>query len=747
MANFIGYKLFIDMRKLFVSIAAALMLGFSAMADEGMWMLPLLQKLNAGAMKDLGCRLTPDQIYSVNHSSLKDAIVIFGGGCTGEMISDKGLLVTNHHCGYSSIQQLSSDEHNYLEDGFWAMNSNEEIPVPGLSVTFLVNMSDVTEAIEGAKSDEERKAVSEALVKDSEERNPGCDVELTSFYNNNVHYIIVYKVFRDIRFVGAPPASIGKFGGETDNWMWPRHTGDFSMFRVYAGKDNEPAEYSEDNVPYVPKQSLRISLKGINEGDYTMIMGYPGRTQRYQTEAQLNHMMALNDIAIEARTLRQDIMWKWMEKDPSIRLKYANKYASSANGWKKWIGEKKAFKDLNIIEKEHDKEARFQKWVDKNKKRSELYGTAIADIAAGIKTNEQVDFDVKLLSETVFRLELMNFTSAFNGAWHNSLKAGSDTAAATAKGLEAMKAVYEDYYAPLDKEETAALLKFYREKARPENYPDLGEDFATMDIDKYVDELFRTTIFTSYDKAKEAIENGGKEVTLHDPVNTLATALVNVFVKLRGEQNPDAAKSIRAASKAYTAGLMEWSKGKAMYPDANFTMRLTYGTVKSYSPKDALNYRYYSTIYGVMEKEDSSNPEFVVPAKLKELYEAKDFGPYANCKGELPVAFLANCDITGGNSGSPMMNSRGELIGLAFDGNWEAMSGDIAFEPDVQRTIGVDVRYVLFVIDKFAGADWLLDEMTLVKSDCTKACDQKDVKKKETKASKKNAKKADKKRK
>ena len=715
MANFIGYKLFIDMRKLFVSIAAALMLGFSAMADEGMWMLPLLQKLNAGAMKDLGCRLTPDQIYSVNHSSLKDAIVIFGGGCTGEMISDKGLLVTNHHCGYSSIQQLSSDEHNYLEDGFWAMNSNEEIPVPGLSVTFLVNMSDVTEAIEGAKSDEERKAVSEALVKDSEERNPGCDVELTSFYNNNVHYIIVYKVFRDIRFVGAPPASIGKFGGETDNWMWPRHTGDFSMFRVYAGKGNEPAEYSEDNVPYVPKQSLRISLKGINEGDYTMIMGYPGRTQRYQTEAQLNHMMALNDIAIEARTLRQDIMWKWMEKDPSIRLKYANKYAGSANGWKKWIGEKKAFKDLNIIEKEHDKEARFQKWVDKNKKRHGLYGTAIADIAAGIKANEQVDLDVKLLSETLYRTELVNLSSAYLGGRNRSLKSGADSVTAEAAGLEALKSAFEDYYAPLDKEETAALLKFYREKAKPENYPDLGEDFATMDIDKYVDELFRTTIFTSYDKAKEAIENGGKEVTLHDPVNTLATALVNVFVKLRGEQNPDAAKSIRAASKAYTAGLMEWSKGKAMYPDANFTMRLTYGTVKSYSPKDALNYRYYSTIYGVMEKEDPSNYEFIVPNKLKQLYVKRDYGQYAMADGNLPCCFLTTNDITGGNSGSPVLNADGELIGLAFDGNWESMSSDVMFEPDLQRCICVDIRYVLFLVDKFGGAGYLLQEMNIVK--------------------------------
>ena len=703
------------MRKLICSVAAALMVGFSAMADEGMWMLPLLQKLNADAMKDLGCRLTPDQIYSVNHSSLKDAIVIFGGGCTGEMISDKGLLVTNHHCGYSSIQQLSSDEHNYLEDGFWAMNSNEEIPVPGLSVTFLVNMSDVTDAIEGAKSDEERKTVSEALVKASEEQNPGCDVELTSFYNNNVHYIIVYKIFKDIRFVGAPPASIGKFGGETDNWMWPRHTGDFSMFRVYAGKDNEPAEYSEDNVPYTPKQSLKISLKGINEGDYTMIMGYPGRTQRYQTEAQLNHMLDLNDIAIEARTLRQDIMWKWMEKDPSIRLKYANKYASSANGWKKWIGEKKAFKDLNIIEKEHDKEARFQKWVDKSKKRSALYGTAIADIAAGIKTNEQVDFDVKLLSETVFRLELMNFTSAFNGAWHNSLKAGSDTATANAKGLEAMKAVYEDYYAPLDKEETAALLKFYREKARPENYLEgLDEDFATMDIDKYVDELFRTTALTSYEKAAEAIGKDGIAAIRHDPVNKLSSSIVNVFVKLRGEQSQEAKDKIKVASKAYTAGLMEWQKGKAMYPDANFTMRLTYGTVKSYSPKDAVNYRYYSTIYGVMEKEDPDNYEFRVPAKIKSLYETKDFGQYANEDGKLPTCFLTNNDITGGNSGSPVINGEGQLIGTAFDGNWESLSGDINFNNDLQRCIALDIRYVLFILDKLGNCSHLIKEMNII---------------------------------
>ena len=589
------------MKKIICSIAAALLIPTGAKADEGMLLQPLIQKLNAGAIKDLGCRLTPEQIYSVNHSSLKDAIVSLGG-CTAEMISDQGLMVTNHHCGYGTIQRLSSDEHNYLEDGYWAMTRDQELPAPGMTATYLISMTDVTDQIEKAK---DPAAVREAITKAAQDANPKCRVQLTSFYNENVWYLIVYKTYTDVRFVGAPPASVGKFGGETDNWMWPRHTGDFSMFRVYAGPDNEPAAYSPSNKPYVPTQSLKISLRGVKEGDYSMIMGYPGSTQRFQTEAQLKSMLDRQAVSIDARTLRQDIMWKWMEKDPSIRLKYASKYAGSANGWKKWQGERLAFKNLGIIEKEQQKEADFMKWVGKNKKRQEKYGDALEKIKNGVEANTTA-LDMQLIGETVANIELLGFSSGVQNSMAMAIRNGQDSASALKTAIAAQERRYQDYYEPLDREEAAALLKYYREKAKPEFYlTALPGDFATLDIDKYVNDLYDNSIFTCPDKLKAAVAEKGFNAVKSDPVNQLMNSLLMTYAKVGmggavGGRRPagmnPGANDIREGSKAFTAGLLEWQKGKATYPDANSTMRLTYGSVLPYSPKDAVMYNYYTTL-------------------------------------------------------------------------------------------------------------------------------------------------------
>ena len=672
------------MKRLIISVLAALSMATFAVADEGMWLLPLLQQMNSKAMADLGCKLTADQIYSINHSSIKDAVVIFGGGCTGEVISDEGLLVTNHHCGYSSIQALSSDEHNYLENGYWAMDRSQEIPVPGLSVTFLVSMEDITKQILTAE-EQLRKTFADSadvdrlvstsmdswkqtLVDKSNEQNPNCRSVVTSFYNDNVYYMIVYKIYRDVRFVGAPPASIGK---------------------------------------------LKISLKGYGEGDFAMIMGYPGRTQRFQTADQLQLMMDTHDVSIAARTLRQEIMWKWMEKSPSIRLKYANKYAGSANGWKKWIGEKKAFKDLNIIGREQQKEADFMKWVSKNKKRQAKYGSALQDISESVAAQREARLALTLLTETTGRIELAGLARDFSQSVDDALESKKDTAEAMRQAFDDMKSQYDDYWEPLDREEASALLEQYRKNADPKNYLEgLGGDFATMDLKKYANDLFDNSAFTSAEKLESALENGYSYI-MKDPAFKLVESILDGSMKYFGAMYSRDDNGSEGA-KAFTAGLMEWQKGKPMYPDANFTTRLTYGTIKSYSPRDAVKYNYYTTIYGVIQKEDPDNYEFRVPEKLKELYQKKDYGRYAMPDGNLPCCFLTNNDITGGNSGSPVMNANGELIGLAFDGNWESMSSDVMFEPDLQRCICVDIRYVLFLVDKFGGAGHLIKEMNIV---------------------------------
>lgn len=725
------------MKKYFISAFAALavMMGsaLTATADEGMWLLPLLEKMNAKDMKKHGCKLSPKQIYNADGVSLKDAIVQFGGGCTGEIISDEGLLVTNHHCGYSNIQALSSVEHNYLQDGFWAMNRSEELPCEGLTVKFLESVTDVTDIISTTEAQAREtyrdsanvdalvaKAVAdkkEELVKSSDKEHAHCNSTVVPYYNENLFYLIAYKVYRDVRFVGAPPSSIGKFGADTDNWMWPRHTCDFSMFRVYAGADNEPADYSVENVPLKPKNHLKISLKGVKEGDFTMIMGYPGRTNRFATSDELKEMLAENDIRIEARTLRQDLMMEDMLADPKVKIQYASKYSSSSNGWKKWKGMKLAFDKLNVIGRTMTEEDAFREWVAADGGRAEKYGKALDEIASAVGAARDANLLSTWLMETVYRSEISNIAASAFAAYFSTMKETSDSTLALGEAMDQMDEFYKDYSLPTDRKITEALLRLYHQRVDKENW--IISDFNEERLKGYVDTLFTQSAFTSEEKAVEAIrkaaasENGILSLR-EDP----AFKLYQEFVLKYFQNNNELSKSraqVAEGKKAYTAGRLEWKKGEPSYPDANFTMRLTYGNVMGYSPADAVEYKYYTTLSGVMEKEDPDNWEFVVPADLKYLYYAQDFGQYAMKDGRMATCFLSNNDITGGNSGSPIMNAKGELIGLAFDGNWESMSSDIMFEPNLQRCINVDIRYVLFIVDKFGGAGYLIDEMDIIK--------------------------------
>ena len=720
------------MKKLISMIAAlAIIACGSAKADEGMWMLPLLQKMNGKEMKKLGSKITPQEIYNINNTSLKDAIVQFGSGCTGEIISADGLLVTNHHCGYGNIQKLSSVEHDYLKDGYWAMNRSEELPCAGLTVTFLERMEDVTakldkaeakarKAAKGAENTEElalkaRQDALDAIIKGMEADYPYCTVRHTTFYNENVDYVIVYKIYRDVRFVGAPPSSIGKFGADTDNWMWPRHTGDFSMFRVYADKDNNPADFSLENVPLKAKNHLKISVAGVEENDFTMIMGYPGRTTRFQTSPELKSQIELNDIRIAARTIRQDVLLEDMLADPKVKIQYASKYSSSSNGWKKWQGMKIAFRKLNIIGRAEQEEAEFTKWVNSNAKLTERYGNALKALESAVESGREANAAFTKAFESVYKIELTNFGLTLNMMASRELKAGVDTLTAIMNAYnKSIAPLYADYSFETDRKVAKAMMKYYRENAKPENYlKNLSEDFATLDIDAFVDYIFDNSAFRSAKTLKAAIEEKGKGI-FEDPACVVGMSIYREALGAQ-MQTGDSEAALADARKLYTEGLLKWRKGEPSYPDANSTMRLTYGTVKGYEPKDAVIYKHYTTLDGVMEKEDPNNWEFIVPEKLKELWKAKDFGQYARPDGKMPVAFLSNNDITGGNSGSPIMNAKGELIGLAFDGNWESMSSDVMFEPDLQRCINVDIRYVLFIVEKFGGAKWLIDEMTIVK--------------------------------
>lgn len=690
-------------KKLSISIAALALAFTPAIADEGMWLLPLLKKMNIGTMQEMGLELSAEDIYSINNTSLKDAIVQFGGGCTGEIISPNGLLVTNHHCGYSSIQKLSSVEHDYLNNGYWAMNLDEELPCEGLTVTFVESMTDVTKDIEKARKTAAKKgmdadstvqAAIDRLVGKAVAENPHCDARVKSFYNNNAYYLIVTKTFKDIRFVGAPPSSIGKFGADTDNWMWPRHTGDFSMFRVYADKDNNPAEYSEDNVPFTPKRHLAISLKGIQEGDYTMIIGFPGTTNRYMAASELEMTRDINNaISIYVRGERQKIIMEDMLADPKVKIQYASKYAGSSNGWKKWIGMNESFAKLGIIERKKAEEAEFTEWVNAKQSRKEAYGKALEKINSAVAQMSGANYVYRYFMETIGQIELVQIASI----------------AGAGAPQEAIDNFFKDYSLSTDKKVAERMIEIYKDNVDTTYWLPIFNEYGTEEL---VNRMYSESCFTSPEKIAAADEETVKNDIATRIVSELQTTIIPVVTQI-----DDVYDQYYEGKKEYTAGLLEMKNGEPIYPDANLTMRLTYGSVKSYSPRDAVLYNYYTTLDGVMEKEDPDNWEFVVPEKLKELYDAKDFGRYAmevNGETKMPVAFISNNDITGGNSGSPIMNSKGELIGLAFDGNWEAMSGDIIFEPELQRCINVDIRYVLFIVDKFGGAGYLLDEMTIV---------------------------------
>ncbi|MDD2425678.1 MAG: S46 family peptidase [Bacteroidales bacterium] len=713
------------MKKVILPLIAALLIFVPAKGDEGMWLLPLIEKLNIKKMSELGFRLTAKDIYNINGSSLKDAVVHFGGGCTAEIVSAEGLLLTNHHCGYGAIQKLSTVEHDYLQDGYWAMNRSQELPAPGLNVTFLENITDVTKEVEKAlkKADGEKerseayKKIETELCSNATKNNVYLNASLTTMYGGNAYYLIVTKTFSDIRFVGAPPSSIGKFGADTDNWMWPRHTGDFSMFRVYAGKDNNPAPYSPDNQPYKAKKHLTISLRGIEPGDFSMIIGYPGRTSRFMTSREVDQTVRTNSIMIEARGLRQEVLMKEMLADPKVRLQYSSKYAGSSNFWKKAMGMNETFKKLKVAERRAQEEEEFAGWINGNKSREERFINALGDLKKAIEEREENICLYRYLTETLGNIEVASVANYYIGIASNLEKGNIETAMNMAKELEGrIDNFFVNYSESTDRKVAKAMIKLFRERVSKDDLPSF---YTTIDtrfggsVDNYVDYLFDKTAFTSKEKISAALNN--REISLsEDPALIMGRSIFAMIPPLRNDLN-SSSRLYEKGNKTYIAGLLEMKKDQAIYPDANSTMRMTYGQVLNYSPKDGVIYEHVTTLNGVMEKEDPSNWEFVVPAKLKDLYNKKDYGQYAMKNGELPVAFISNNDITGGNSGSPVMNASGELIGIAFDGNWEAMSGDVIFEPNLQRCINVDIRYVLFIMDKFGGAGYLLDEMTIIK--------------------------------
>jgi hypothetical protein len=705
-------------------LALALILTSAlATAHEGMWLPMLIKRLNYAEMQANGLNLTAEEIYDINNASIKDAIVSLGGFCTGEIISSQGLMLTNHHCGYDAIRSHSTVENDYLTDGFWAMTREEERTNPGLTAAILVRMEDVTDQVLAAMTDEmteaqraaKAKEIGDALAAEATEGTKH-NAYVRSFFHGNEYYLFVYNTYKDVRLVGAPPSSVGKYGGDTDNWMWPRHTGDFSMFRIYADAEGNPADVSADNVPLTPKHHLPVSLNGVKEGDFTMVFGFPGSTDRFLTSTGIEQAINLyNPTVVEIRDRKLAIMKKAMDADDAVRIALASNYAQTANYWKYFIGQTEQLKKNRVKAKKEAIEATYLEWANEDPSRAEYAGALDLLNEAYAATDVTVKGGVYLMEAGIRGVSLPLY------AWRMSRQLG---ALATSEELEADKAAvleyaeghFAEYQAAVDRELAAALWGMWMENVPADQLPEIFaevRDSMGGDINVLVNEIYDNSIYASKENLEAWLENMDADALNNDMGGKLASSFIMTYF---GNQqgNAEVSEKMNKGYRLFTDGVRQAMPNKTFAPDANSTPRMTWGVVGSYDPQDAVHYDYVTTIEGVMQKEDPNNDEFIVPTKLKELYNAKDYGRYADGNGDLVVNFISNNDITGGNSGSPVINGDGELIGTAFDGNWEAMSGDIFFEDQLQRCISVDIRYTLFIIDKYAGAGHLVDEMTLV---------------------------------
>ena len=710
------------MKKLW-AVLLLLVASGQVFADEGMWVLKELNKQNLERMKELGFTPSYEQLYSETDPCVANAVVIFGGGCSGITVSNEGLIFTNHHCGFGSIQQLSSVEHDYLKDGFVSQSKEEELPVPGLTVRYLRETVDVSDRINSQiasiKEEHLRLAAADSIgqaMADSVGNTEFQAADVVPFYNNNKYFLIVYDVFNDVRMVFAPPSSVGKFGGDTDNWMWPRHTGDFSVFRVYAGADNKPAAYSKDNKPYQPKYVAEVSLQGYQDKDYAMTIGFPGSTDRYLCSWGVQQRIEdSNKPRIEVRGIKQAIWKDAMLKSDEVRIKYASKYAGSSNYWKNSIGMNKGLANLKVIDRKREEEAAFAAWVAQDAKRKEVYGDVLSLLEKGYTSSSEYKKISTYLGEAFLSgAEIVKLARMIQSV---------DVKGSTPEEIDIflednIKSFFKDYDASLDRKVLAAMMKIVKERVPAENLPDIYKKVDKKykgDYEKYAADVFKKTSILSYDNIASMLKDPKKYAKLKkDPAAELSlSVLISLFElqQLTGDSYYDIAKGERL----YFAGLKEMHPEKAFASDANFTMRVSYGSIGGYRPYDAAWYDYYTTQKGIFEKENPESDEFWVQPEILNLIRSKDFGQYANKDGELQLCFLSNNDITGGNSGSPVFDKNARLIGLAFDGNWEAMSGDIAFEPDLKRTISVDIRYVLYMIDKWGKCPRLIEELKLVK--------------------------------